>query len=92
MIHYRYSFLQFAVRTENMMKEGAYVMEKAGISQAADILNTVRDSTIRDVEKHKKRPYSEYYRDIDTGVINRLREIYKWEINLFQYPDTPFTA
>ena len=75
-----------------MMKEGAYVMSQAGMEGADVILNTVRKGTIRDVEKHKSKPYSEYYRDIDPETIERLRNIFEWEIKLFNYPDTPFTS
>lgn len=67
-------------------------MKQAGLADADDILSTVRNGTIRDIEKHKKKHYSDYYSDIDPAVIEKLRDIYQWEIKLFGYPDTPFTT
>lgn len=73
------------------MKEGAYVLRQAGLANATDILSAVREGTIRDVEKHKKKKYSDYYRDLHPDVIEVLRRMYQWEIELFGYPHTPFT-
>lgn len=81
----------FVVRVENMMNEGTYVLSAAGVTDADTILSTVREGTIRPVEKGKKRAHSEYWRDIPTYMIDKLRTLYKWEISLFDYPDTPFT-
>jgi len=85
-----YSY-DYIIRTENMMDEGTYVLSQAGVTNSDTLLQTVRDSTIRDVEKHKKRPYLDYWADIPDAMIETLRNSYRWEIGLFQYPDTPFT-
>ena len=74
-----------------MMDEGTYVLSQAGVTNSDTLLQTVRDSTIRDVEKHKKHPYLDYWADIPDAMIETLRNSYRWEIGLFQYPDTPFT-
>ncbi|XP_067946890.1 carbohydrate sulfotransferase 11-like [Watersipora subatra] len=81
----------YIIRTENMMEEGAYVMDQAGLDNSKRILNVVRGGTIREVEKRKPRPHSDYYKDIDIEIINRLQGIYEWELKLFNYPHTPFT-
>lgn len=75
-----------------MMEEGAYVLRQAGIADAETVLKTVRDGTIRDVEKKKRRLLSDYYRDVPKEMIDRLREMYRYELLLFGYPDSPFTA
>lgn len=85
------SLFNNSVRVENMMKEGEFVLKEAGIKNAGELLNTVRTGTIRDVEKHKPRPTSDYYKDIPSDIIEKLRYMYRYEIELFEYPDTPFT-
>ena len=79
-----------AVRVENMMEEGGYVLRKAGFSDGDAIMSTVRNQTIRDSEKSKHKSTGEYYRDIPQDMIDSLRDMYKHEILLFGYPDTPF--
>lgn len=68
-------------------------MEKAGITDAKQILQRVREGTIRDIEEqnHKHKSTIEYYKDIPQSTIDRLKDMYKYEIMLFGYPDTPFT-
>lgn len=75
-----------------MMKEGAYVMSQSGMEDPESALNAVRDGTIREVEKRKPKHYSEYYRDFDPTLIELLRDTFRWEIELFNYPDNPFTT
>ena len=74
-----------------MMNEGTYVLSQAGVTDSDTILSTVREGTIRDVEKHKKRPYADYWADIPDGIIEQIRNYYRWEIALFQYSDSPFS-
>jgi len=74
-----------------MMNEGAYVLRRAGITNPQEVLQAVRKDTIREVEKKKPRPYSSYYQDIPDSIIQKLRDMYKYEFILFDYPDTPFT-
>ena len=41
--------------------------------------------------KLKHKTYSESYTEISAKKINRLYQIYKYDIELFEYPKTPFT-
>lgn len=78
------------VRVENMMEEGGYVLRKAGFSHGDTIMSRLRNQTIRNIEKSRHKPTSEYYRNVPPEMIDRLRNMYRHEILLFGYPDTPF--
>lgn len=75
-----------------MRQESEYVLESAGVNRAADLANEVRNRTIRLVEKkHLSSDYHTYYLNLsDYTLIPRLMNLYKIELDMFGYPQTPF--
>ena len=75
---------------ENMSNEIEYLLKGAGVLDPLRVMQRVRKSTIRRVEKKKSRPYIDYWKSVPADVIEQVRFIYRYEIGLFGYPLTPF--
>ena len=81
----------FSVSVENMMTESAYMLSTLGVNNAAEFLQTVRNSTIRRNEaKQKSTHYQEYYDTLDIRDIKQLQDMYSFEIHVLQYPHSPY--
>ena len=80
------------VAAENMNAEAAYILKnKASIADADQFLADVRNQSMRVSERqHKTASYQEHYQNVSQENIELLREIYKNDIYIFGYPDTPF--
>lgn len=78
----------FIVAAENMNKEAIYMLEsEAFMSNAAQFLSDIGSESVMDAERTS---YQEHYQDVSQENIELLREIYKNDIYIFDYPDTPF--
>jgi len=75
-----------------MKKEGVYLLHKyGGVSDPDWLMTRARNSSIRPAEKkHDTKTYQQHYLDVSREHINILKEMYKYEIFLFDYPETPF--
>ena len=84
--------INVVVSAENMNTEAEFMLSHyAGIPNASEIINVSRNESIRpDEKKQVTASYQKHYVNVSQENINLLREIYKYEIYLFGYPDTPF--
>ena len=80
------------VAAENMNTEAIFMLEKyAGITDADTRMNITRKQSIRPNEAKKMTAsYQEHYVNVSSKNINLLKSIYKYDIILFDYPDTPY--
>ena len=81
------------VAQENMNTEAAYMLTRQGMINASSVLPKIQ-ALARRPDEGKEAGYSAKYQDeyenMSADIIEQLRQIYKWEIFLFDYPDTPF--
>lgn len=76
---------------ENMAAEKEYIFKQAGVIDPRKTMDEVRAKTIRSVEKQgAHKSYTDYWKEINPVLINRVRFYYRYEIFLFDYPETPF--
>lgn len=89
---YKLSSSLRTVAAENMKKEGKYLLhEYGGVSDPDWLMTRARNSSIRPAEKKRDtKTYQQHYLDVSREHINILKEMYKYEIFLFDYPETPF--
>ena len=88
--HHLFSCIQVAM--ENMAVEKEYIFKQAGVIDPLRTMDKVRQRTIRTVEKSgKKLSYTDYWKLVPPDLIDRVRFYYRYEIFLFDYPETPFT-
>jgi len=74
-----------------MLEEATYVLTKAGVQDANDLLKEYREKMIRPIERMNfTAEYTNFYRNVSVQHIQVLRNIYEKEIYLFGYPDTPY--
>lgn len=73
-----------------MLNEMSHIFEQSGLINAKQEMIDLRLATMRKSEKHKSRPFSDYYSNISKKTIATLKHIYKYDIKLFGYPDSPF--
>ena len=75
-----------------MNVEAAYIMKHhAGIMDADTYLVSSRKKTIRKTEKlHYSKSYREMYATVSKENIDLLRDMFKRDIYVFGYPETPF--
>lgn len=79
------------VLMENMAKEVAQIFTDAGVIHPLEVMNTVRERTIRKIEEENKNvSYRDYWTPLPPELIDRVRFYYRYEIALFGYPETPF--
>ncbi|KAF6023749.1 hypothetical protein EB796_017923 [Bugula neritina] len=84
-------FVNFVVSMENMEKEMEYILTGAGVVNPISIMNKIRNATIRKVEKKNQNiSYVDYWKRVPAKLIDKVRFYYRFEIFLFQYPETPF--
>ena len=77
---------------ENMAVEKEFIFKQAGVIDPLRTMDKVRQRTIRTVEKSgKKLSYTDYWKPVPPDLIDRVRFYYRYEIFLFDYPETPFT-
>ena len=81
--------IHFAVSQENLNKEASYMLGRLQVQNLTGLLASVQSHSLREGEGHRPS-YQQYYRNISSKTINELRDIYKYELYLFDYPDTPF--
>ncbi|KAF6023750.1 hypothetical protein EB796_017924 [Bugula neritina] len=85
---YIYSYV---MSFENMAKESEFIFQEAGLRDPVSVMNKVRAESIRDVEKeNKKISYLDYWKQVPSELIDKVRFYYRYEIFLFDYPETPF--
>lgn len=82
--------IYFIVMMENMSVEKEFIFKSVGVYNPLKVMENVREKTIRPIEKVKSRPYVEYWKEIPPDVIDKVRFVYRYEIMLFGYPQTPF--
>lgn len=75
-----------------MKSEASFLLQKAGIANALEIMDQVREESIRGVERHKhSASYVDYYANLmDLTLINKMRDEYRLELDMFDYPLSPF--
>jgi len=83
--------ISILVSFENMAKESEFIFQEAGLRDPVSVMNKVRAESIRDVEKeNKKISYLDYWKQVPSELIDKVRFYYRYEIFLFDYPETPF--
>lgn len=84
--------MNLIVAAENMNNEAIFILENyAGIEDASQRIVASRNASMRPSEKLKiTASYQQHYVNVSSSNIDLLREIYKYDIYLFGYPDTPF--
>jgi len=75
---------------ENMEAETEYIFKQVGVVDPLSVMHEVRAATIRPIEKEKPLTWTDYWLNIPDSLIDAVRYVYRYEILLFQYPDTPF--
>ena len=88
-----YFHLTFVVAQENMNVEAAYMLTRQGMINASTVLSKIQALARRPDEGEEagySAKYQDEYKNMSADMIDQLRQIYKWEIYLFDYPDTPF--
>ena len=81
--------IHFAVSQENLNKEASYMLGRLQVQNLTGLLASVQSQSLREGEGHRPS-YQQYYNNISSKTIDELRDIYKYELYLFDYPDTPF--
>ena len=88
-----YFHLTVVVAQENMNVEAAYMLTRQGMINASTVLPKIQALVRRPDEVEEagySAKYQEEYKNMSADMIEQQRQIYKWEIYLFDYPDTPF--
>lgn len=76
---------------ENFINETKFVFEEAGVVNPGAVMVRIREKTIRDIEiRNKKVIYTDYWKQVPPSMINKIRFLYRYELMLFEYPETPF--
>ena len=76
---------------ENMAVELEYILKSVGVVDPLYVMNSVREKTIRKVEKSNEGiSYTDQWKELPSSLIERVRFYYRNEIHLFDYPETPF--
>ena len=80
------------VTVENMNAEAAYILKNhAGIPDVENYLQSSRQKSIRVSEKFQyTKSYREMYATVSKENIDLLRDMFKRDIYVFGYPETPF--
>ena len=76
-----------------MNAEAAYMLTRQGMINASSVLPKIQALARRPDEGEEgtySAKYQDEYKNMSADMIEQLRQIYKWEIFLFDYPDTPF--
>ena len=74
-----------------MSAESSYILEKAGLNEAAQVYNGAKESSVRLNETQRlSASYQDYYRGINPKDLKALEELYAFDIYVLQYPNTPF--
>jgi len=76
----------FFLAQENMNEEASYMLRKLDVENVTKLLTTVQSQSLREGEGHRPS-YQQFYKNISSQTINKLRQIYKFELYLFDYPD-----
>ena len=69
------------------------MLTRQGMINASTVLPKIQALVRRPDEGEEagySAKYQEEYKNMSADMIDQLRQIYKWEIYLFDYPDTPF--
>lgn len=75
-----------------MAEEATYVLQEAGLSDAAQTVNKTRQNTIRKNEASGlSHHYQSYYENVDAADIQALQKLYSFDNYVLQYPITPLT-
>lgn len=85
--------MRVTVAMENIKAEASFVLESQGVANAREVMDRVRNRTMRQIEKQElSSHYSEYYQNLaDRTLIDRFRDLYRVELDMFGYPHSPFT-
>lgn len=77
-----------------MKVEAEFLMKLVAIKNGQEIMEKVRSTTIRNVEKKKlSSSYQDNYRNLtDQSLITRFAQFYEVEFEMFGYPRTPFAS
>ena len=77
---------------ENLNVEVQFLLENVGVKQASQIMNQIREKTIRSIERRKlSSNYVDYYNQLkDKQLIKRVVALISIELEMFSYPDSPF--
>ena len=65
------------------------MLRKHDVENVTQLLTTVQSQSLREGEGHRP-PYQQFYKNVSSQTINELRQFYKYELYLFDYPDSPF--
>ncbi|XP_067949234.1 carbohydrate sulfotransferase 14-like isoform X1 [Watersipora subatra] len=84
----------FSVVLENMQAEGSYLLDSSGVNKSLAMMKEVRSKTIRKVEKWKlSSSYINFYDSLNNqSLIKRFRDVYRIELEMFDYPLSPFAV
>ncbi|XP_067952152.1 carbohydrate sulfotransferase 13-like [Watersipora subatra] len=81
----------YVVLFENLASETEYIFKEAGVIDPHPVMERVRNQSIRAIEKVNPRiSYANYWKGIPPVLIDNVRFLYRYEIMLFNYPETPF--
>lgn len=73
------------------MLEGAYVLSKIRIQNPENLLQKIRNGTIRPGErKQLSKNYQEYYETLDFRDLTQLQDLFARDIFILEYPHSPF--
>ena len=74
-----------------MNEETAHMLQSTELKgNMSSFLQTIRTNSIRAVEQRSSFvDYRHYYQNIPDVLIHRLRDMYKNDINLLGFPDSP---
>jgi len=76
---------------ENMENELEYIFKQAGLTDPVGVMHAVRTKTIRPIEKTNQHvSYIDYWKQVPSQMIEKIRFLYRYELQLYDYPETPF--
>ena len=76
---------------ENFVNETEFIFKQAGLTDPKAVLNSVRKKTIRPIEKENKNvSFTDLWRQVPPDIIDQIRFYYRYELMLYDYPETPF--
>lgn len=76
---------------ENFVNETIFIFKQAGVAQPQKIMDSTRNKTIRPIEKENLSiSFTDLWKQIPPALIDKIRFLYRYELMLYDYPETPF--
>lgn len=74
-----------------MSEELNSILQSVGITNSSQLMKSARSATIRPVEKEQaSSAYKSYWKRIrDKWLIERFRQFFQIELEMFDYPSSP---